>query len=460
MASPISFQGLSTNLPTDKLVEAILQSESQGMVRMQERQGLNTKRASLVRTFRTNLMALQTAFGALTNTTFASRSVTSSDPNGTYASATATTAAAGTYEVVVQQVAQGARLMAPNALTSLTASLGGTDSVGDGSGTYDYTLTNTNGETFTFSLTSSNNTLEGLRDAINAQSGTTGVQATVIQTAATGNSYQLVLSTTATGKGTATTDNDALFLKGNAGNLLGLSETGSGTKAQVLAKNALFTLNGIPLERTSNTVTDAVDGMVLTLKSADATKTTTFTVGTNRDGLKNAVSELVGKFNALYKIYKDNAGSGGALAGDTTLRTILTQVRGYLTGSPEGIASDAAYRSGTELGLKTERDGTLGFDSNAFLTALDKDPAAVEAVFNKAYTAFQSYASTVTSPGSGNLATILQAIDDQNNRLATQIATQQTRLNRRRETLQAQFSRLETLVGQLQAAGQSLGSLR
>ncbi|HOD34196.1 MAG TPA: hypothetical protein PKO12_11985, partial [Holophaga sp.] len=63
MASPISFQGLSTNLPTDQLVEAILQAEGQGMVRMQDRQNLNAKRASLIRTFRTNLMALQTTFG-------------------------------------------------------------------------------------------------------------------------------------------------------------------------------------------------------------------------------------------------------------------------------------------------------------------------------------------------------------------------------------------------------------
>lgn len=456
MASPISFQGLSTNLPTDQLVEAILQAESQGMERMQLRQALNSQRASLVRTFRTNLLALQTAFGSLANSSFSSRSVTSSDANNTYLTATASGAANGTYDVVVRQVAQGARLTAPTATTSLTASLGGTDSVGDGTGTYDYTLTNTDGETVTVSLAAADNTLAGLRDAINAQTGTSGVQATVVQTAATGDSYKLVLSTTETGVGST---GDSIYLKGNAGNLLGLADTGSGTPSQVLAKNALFSVNGIDLERSSNVITDAVEGLTLTLKAGDETKTTTLTVGTNRDGLKTAMGELVTKFNALYKTYKDNSGTGGALAGDSTLRTILSQVRSYLTGQPEGVVSDAAYRSGAEVGLKTERDGTLGFDSTAFLAAIDQDPAAVEQVFNKAYSAFQTYSAQVTSLGSGNLALVLQTIDSQNARLGTQIESVQARLDRRREALQLQFSRLETLVGQMQAAGQSLGSL-
>lgn len=456
MASPISFQGLSTNLPTDQLVEAILQAESQGMERMQARQALNSQRASLVRTFRTNLLALQTAFGSLANSSFSSRSVTSSDANNTYLTATASGAANGTYDVVVRQVAQGARLTAPTAATSLTASLGGTDSVGDGTGTYDYTLTNTDGEAVTVSLGAADNTLAGLRDAINAQTGTTGVQATVVQTAATGDSYKLVLSTAETGVGSTS---DSIYLKGNAGNLLGLSNAGSGTQSQTVAKNALFSVNGIDLERSSNVITDAVDGLTLTLKAGDETKTTTLTVGTNRDGLKTAMGELVAKFNALYKTYKDNSGTGGALAGDSTLRTILSQVRSYLTGQPEGVASDAAYRSGAEVGLKTERDGTLGFDSTAFLAAIDQDPAAVESVFNKAYSAFQTYSAQVTSLGSGNLALVLQTIDSQNTRLGTQIESIQARLDRRREALQLQFSRLETLVGQMQAAGQSLGSL-
>lgn len=456
MASPISFQGLSTNLPTDQLVEAILQAESQGMERMQARQALNSQRASLVRTFRSNLLALQTAFGSLANSSFSSRSVSSSDANNTYLTATATGAANGTYDVVVRQAAQGARLTAPTAATALTASLGGADTVGDGSGTYDYTLTNTDGEAVTVSLSAANNTLAGLRDAINAQTGTTGVQATVVQTAATGDSYKLVLSTTETGLGSA---GDSIYLKGNAGNLLGLSNAGSGTQSQVVAENALFSVNGIDLERSSNVVTDAVEGLTLTLKAGDETKTTTLTVGTNRDGLKSAMGDLVAKFNALYKTYKDNSGTGGALAGDTTLRTILTQVRSYLTGQPEGVDSGAAYRSGAEVGLKTERDGTLGFDSTAFLAAIDQDPSAVESVFNKAYSAFQTYSAQVTSLGSGNLALVLQTIDSQNTRLDGQIERTQVRLDRRREALQAQFSRLETLVGQMQAAGQSLGSL-
>lgn len=459
MASPLSFQGLSTNLQTDALVDAIMSAEEAPLQRMQDRQALNNRRASLVRTFQANLLALRSTFGNLANTSFQSRSVTSSDANGTYVAATASGGVSGSYDVVVSQVATKARLTAPTGLATATAALGGTDSVGDGSGTYDYVLRNTDGTTTTFSLSSANNTLAGLRDAINAKSSDTGVSATVVQTSAAGDSYKLILSTTDTGKGTAALNPDAIFLKGNTGNALGLSASGSGTQAQELAKNALFKVNGLDLERTSNTVADAVEGVTFTLKAGDPAKTTTLTVGTDRSGLTTAMNELVTKFNALYKTYKDNSAPGGALSGDTTLRTVLGQVRSYLTSPPSGIASGAAYRSGAELGLKTNRDGTMGFDATAFQAALDADPGAVEAVFAAANTAFQTYATQVTSPGSGNLALVLQTIDSQNLRLSTQITTTQVRLDRRREALMAQFANLEAVVGQLQAAGQSLGSL-
>lgn len=459
MASPLSFQGLSTNLQTDALVDAIMSAEEAPLQRMEARQALNNKRASLVRTFQANLLALRTTLGNLANTSFQSRSITSSDANGTFVTATGSGAAAGSFDVVVSQVATKARLTAPTGLASLTTSLGGTDSVGDGSGTYDYTLRNTDGTTTTISLSAANNTLAGLRDALNGQSATTGVSASVVQTSAAGNSYKLILSTTETGQGSAALNADSIFLKGNTGNALGLAATGEGTQSQDLAKNALFSVNGLDLERTSNVVSDAVDGLTFTLKSEDPTKTTTLTVGTDRSGLTTAMNDLVAKFNALYKSYKDNSASGGALAGDTTLRTILGQVRSYLTTPPSGIAADAAYRSGAELGLKTNRDGTLGFDATQFQAALDANPAAVETVFAAANTAFQTYATQVTSPGSGNLALVLQTIDSQNLRLATQISTTQVRLDRRRESLLAQFANLEAVVGRLQSAGQSLGSM-
>jgi len=459
VASAISFQGLSTNLQTDKLVEAIIQQEGAPIQRMQERQTLGNQRASFVRTIKANLYALNTSIANLTTQAFQARTVSSSDSNGTYASATAAGAANGTYDLVVTKVATKARLTAANGLASTSTSLGGTAT----NGTFDYVLTDKTGTATTISLTEATNTLVGLRDAINAKSSDTGVGATLVQTSATGNSYKLVLTSTETGLGTlaggATTSNDSIYLKGVAGNALGLSSTGAGSQSAEKAQNAEFSVNGLAMERKSNTVTDAVDGVTFTLKAGDSTKTTTFTVAQDQDSSVKALQDVVAKFNAILKVYKDNSGTGGALANDSTLRTLVSQVRSAVMSSPTGIAAGSTYRSPAELGLKTNRDGTMELDSTAFKAALDKDPNAVANVFSGVQSNFQVFTNRVTSPSSGNIAIILQAIDDQNSRLTKQISDGQKRLDRRQEALQRQYANLEAVVGQLQAAGQSLSSL-
>jgi len=462
MASAVSFQGLSTNLQTDKLVDAIIQQEGLPIQRMQDRQALGAQRASLVRTIKANLYALNTSISNLSTTGFLARTVTSSDSNGTYASATASGAAVGSYDLVVSKVATKARLTSANGLATSTTSLGGTET-SPGSGTYEYVLTDKTGTATTVTLSAANNTLAGLRDAINAKSGDTGVGATLVQTAATGDNYKLVLTSTDTGLGTlvggATTSNDSIYLKGSAGNALGLASTGDGSQSAEKAQNAEFSVNGLAMMRKSNTVTDAVDGVTFTLKAGDPTKTTTFSVAQDQNSAANALQDVVTKFNAILKVYKDNSGTGGALANDSTLRTLVSQVRSAVMSSPTGISAGSTYRGPAELGLKTNRDGTMELDTTAFKAALDKDPTAVANVFSGVQANVQTFTNRVTSPSSGNIAIILQTIDDQNTRLTKQISDGQKRLDRRREALQRQYANLEAVVGQLQAAGQSLSGL-
>lgn len=463
MASAVSFQGLSTNLQTDKLVDAIIQQEGAPIQRMQDRKSLGAQRASFVRTIKANLYALNTSISNLSTVGFLARTVTSSDSTGTYASATASGAAVGSYDLVVTKVATKARLTAANGLATTATSLGGTETA-PGSGIYEYVLTDKTGKATTISLSTANNTLAGLRDAINAKSSDTGVGATLVQTAASGDSYKLVLTSNETGLGTliggATTANDSIYLKGSAGNALGLLATGNGSQSAEKAQNAQFSVNGLAMERKSNTVTDAVDGVTFTLKAGDPAKTTTFTVAQDQDSAVKALQDVVAKFNAILKVYKDNSGTGGALANDSTLRTLVSQVRSAVMSSPTGISASSSYKGPAELGLKTNRDGTMELDSTAFKAAMDKDPKAVADVFSGVQSNVQTFTNKVTSPSSGNIAIILQTIDDQNSRLTKQITDGQKRLDRRREALQRQYANLEAVVGQLQAAGQSLGSIK
>jgi flagellar capping protein FliD len=74
--------------------------------------------------------------------------------------------------------------------------------------------------------------------------------------------------------------------------------------------------------------------------------------------------------------------------------------------------------------------------------------------------AAQDLISELTASTTGNLSVLLSGINEQNAALSKQIFLGEQRLDRRREVLQAQFSKLEATIGQLQAAGQSLGSIR
>jgi flagellar hook-associated protein 2 len=401
---------------------------------------------------------------------FQNQVVTSSDSNGTHVTASATGATTGTYDVQVDKIATKAKM------TLGASSL--TGSVGQGS----YTITSKNGTTTAFTIGSTNDTLSGFKDAIN-NSGA-DVNATIVDSgdpASPGGRYKLIVSSDDTG---AAENGGVRFSITQNSGANALLSTGSATSLD--AENAHFWVNGIELTRSSNTVSDAVEGMTFTLKSGGQTSSstpTTLTVATDKDGITKALQDVVSKFNAVLKVYKDNSQGAtyasntsstsssssssstdaltpaGPLANQPSLRTLISGVRSTIMSVPSTLSGGNYYKSAVELGLKTNQDGTLSLDTTALKAALDKDPSAVANVFNSVNTALQDSVNKITSPGSGSLAMIRQGIDNQNSMLNFQIDSMQARLNRQRVTLQNQYANLESTVGQLQSAGQSLSSL-
>lgn len=456
MASPVSFQGLSTNIQTDQLVEALLMQQRAPMERMENRKNLNTKRASLIRTIRTNIQSLNTTLSNLSTTAFENRKVTSSDADNRFVSATATGATTGAYDVQVHEIAKRARLTSTNTTTTMDQSLGGTANV---DGKFEYTLTNRNGESTVVTLDADKNNLAGLRDAINAKSADTGMSATVIQTAASGNAFSLVMSSADTGLGTAATNADSIFIKGNVGNALGFAVDGLGSQSAEKATNADFSVNGLRMQRSTNTITDAVEGMSFTLKGKSLDATTTLSVNLDTEGVTAALNDVVSKFNAIYKVYKDNSAQGGVLANDFSIRSLLTQTRQALMGTPDGLSADNEFQSAALLGLKTARDGTMSVDSTILKESLENNIGAAGTLFGQVYTKFQEFSQSAAGFGESNITSILRSIDSQNLNLTKQIDSATVRLEKRREILMLQFANLEKTVGQLQSMGQSLGGL-
>lgn len=569
MASPISFQGLSTGLQTDQLVNAILQQEAQPLQRLQNKQTRNNQRVAAFQALKSNMTSLATSLASLGSTSFNARTVSSTDSNSTYVSASASGSASGSYDLKVSQIATKGRI-SPALVGGVPSNLAVADPLATpvfSGGSASFAIQGTDGVIKTLTMDGTNNTLYGLRDAINAL-GTAdpnvagskglGVVATVVNTGSGANPYQLVL--TAKDTGTGTTGGVVTIADVTAGGAVNTIGIGAGTVdsmatpttltgglasgATDVAKNALFSVNGIELTRKSNTVTDAVDGVTFTLKQGGQTTATTLTVALDKSGITSAMQDVISKFNALVKTYKDASGANGALANDSSARSLIAQVRASLSGVPEGMPATSPFSSAADLGIKTNRDGSLSLDVTVFQAALEKDSAAARRVFaftgdttNGAVTVYgggaktttgavdfnitsfvsggavsgtftvngtnynlsgsngtltgaagtpleglilsvtgtgtgslnltrgigqaaQDLISEFTASTTGNLSVLLSSINDQNAALSKQIFLGEQRLDRRKEVLQAQFSKLEATIGQLQAAGQSLGSIR
>lgn len=398
MSSGISFQGLSTNLPTDQLIAAIINQQSQPMVRLQTQQKTNTTKSTALQTLRADLTSLSASLDSLTMGGFQANAVSSTDKDGTYATATASGATAGTYDLAVEKLATRARLVMPTKLQANAP-------IGKG----DYVITDMAGKQVKVTIDDTNNSLAGLAAAINAAKDSDGnasdVNAAVIQTGADGTS-QLVLSATNTGQGKngATT----FSIQMAAGSALDPGAQGGFTSTA--AGNAKFYLNGVAMERSSNTVSDAVAGVTFTLngEQTDLSKTTTFTVSQDKDAAAKAMQDVVDKFNTLYNDYKsrakftanaDGSYTRGVFNMDMTVRNLVTQVQQALMGGPSGLSATARYQSPSSVGVKTNQDGTLSLDTAAFKEALGTDPGAVANLFNNSGVSSNPLLSFVSSGG-------------------------------------------------------------
>lgn len=422
MASGISFQGVSSGLQTDALVNAIIQQDSQPMLRLQAKQALNVKRMAALKSLKTSANDLSISVSSLYDA-LKSKKVTSTDSNQTYVSATATGSASGSYRVQVTSLAAPGQVSVsvadPNAAI-----------VSSGSGSF--AVQGTDGTVKAFTL--GNNSLNGLRDAINASGA--GVTATIVNTGTGATPYQLVVSANSTGTGTtggvvrlAAIDNadsspttlDASVsalaggtLTGTFASPTGLSG-GAASSGASLGKDASFSVNGIAMVRSSNTVKDAVDGITFTLKKGDASNETTLTVAQDTDAATTAVQAMISKFNAMLKTYRDastpvNDGSGEIktqpLEGDAVSRTMINSFRTAIAGVADGLPVSAKYKSGADIGIKTNSDGTLSLDTTVFKNALNDDAAAVQRVFGFSGTSTAAgvqYGSATSATATGDV---------------------------------------------------------
>lgn len=372
----------STAIDVPSLVRQLMAVERQPIDKLTAKVASYETKISSFGTLKGLVSSFQTATQSL-NSNLQKLSATPSDPSALSATA-ASTAVLGTYSVNVSQLAQSQNLVAAGQ-TSSTATIGdgtattvtfdlGTISGGTlTDGVYSGASFTSNGSgTVNVVIDGTNNTLEGIRDAINA--ATLGVTATLVNDGS-GTPYRLALTSSSTGVSNSikitTSGGD-----GAIGDLLGYDPAGTQNLTQTLAaQNAQLTVNGIAITSASNSVSEAIQGVTLTLKNTTATASN-LTIARDTAAINTAASGFIEAYNALSSQIKSSSayGTGGVLAGDSTLRFMQDQMRGIFNTPP----SDGTLTTLGQIGISFQQNGSLQLDSSKFNSALTENFSNVQ----------------------------------------------------------------------------------
>jgi len=431
MAGSITSLGIGAGIDLESLLSNILQAEQRPLILLEGRKITAQTKISALGQVKSTLSDFQTAVKALaTEESFRTVTASSSDDDVFTASASGA-AVTSSYDINVTQVATNNRT-GTQIIADKTAALG-TGSIQITVGT----------DSFSLDIDSSNNSLEQIRDAINADPNNTGVSANIINV---DGGATLILTANETGLANqitvAVTDDDA-----NNTDNAGLSQVVFGLTEIDAAQDAIFTVDGSTVTRTSNEIDDVIDGVTLSLIGNG---TGTLNLSENKTVASGKISALVDAYNQFSSAI--DAQRGTTLSGEALLLTLENRVRGQFS-APYGDSSSQISQL-FEVGISFDEDGIVSFDKSKFDDLSVSNFDDLQALFTDQDNGFiasldgliESYLQSdgLIDARTKGLNTTLDTINDD-------IETAELRLIRTEERLRAQFVSLDVLTSQLSA---------
>jgi flagellar hook-associated protein 2 len=459
----ISSAGIGSGLDVNAIVTQLVAIERRPITLLKtEVSQLQTQLSAFGR-LQGALSSLRDAASALNKAdTWNTLSATSANPAGVSATARAG-AQAGRYEVAVTQLAQG-QTVATRAFAAPSATLGsGTLRIELGDFDAQPPVPKAGATAIDITIAPGTDTLSAIRDAINAAGA--GVLAGISTDV---NGSRLVLRSAETGRENGFRVEVLADDDGNTGDAQGLSSlaydprivagAGAATRAQSSA-NAVFSVNGLPLESASNTLEGAVEGVSLTLRTAG---TTEVVVAQDPEVLKKSIDAFVAAYNESVRLlreqtrYDPETKKAGALQGDRGAVQLLGQLRRMFTDSSGASTSFARL---ADVGLNLDTDGVIVVDRTRLETALaqrtelqrlfahsDADDAANDGFARR----FQGWLDLALG-SDGTLDARQQGLKDRVRSKEQQQDRLEDRVKRTEERLLRQYSALDTRMGQLNA---------
>jgi flagellar hook-associated protein 2 len=425
MATANSLSGVGSGLDTTTLIQSLISADSAPLNALKTKQSSTQSAVSTLSDISSALGSLQSAVAALT-TASGVESYSGTSSSSAIAIKATGNALPGSYTMSVTQLAKEQRTYS-NASSSPSTALNMSGTLGLNIGT----------TTASISIQSTD-TLDQIASKING--------ANVRATASVffdGTNYRLQVRGLDTGKNNAVAFTQTGF------------DLGLNTAANTVqkAQNSVVNIDGFDVERSTNQVVGAIQGVTLAL-SAVTTAPADVVIATDATGLESKIGSVVTAYNTLLSKINTAAGHGTTVAGNSMLAsdTTLRSITNNLSNTLQTITGSSKYNTLGSVGLSLQKDGTLSLDSSKLETALNADPTSVTALFaggtgstgvmNALNTAITTYNQTGTGLLVQHTSDLQGRIQDYTDR----IAREQTRLDREQSLLQTQFTAMDTTV--------------
>lgn len=388
MSNIISSLGAGSGIDTQTLVKDLVAIERQPVEqRLDKRQTLLEAQISGYGALKGGLSDFQSLMKPLTNAeTFSARNVSFTESTAVTPTKVDANAVTGNYQVEVMSLARVQSLSTASMADAQAEMATGTLNIRFGS--WDAGLTtfspNANKDGLQIQVDANNNTLEGIRDAINATDS--GIQASIIPD---GGEFRLMLSSP-TGETQAleiTVDQDA-GATGISLSTLAFNETTKSLTQNQAAQDARVKINGLEVRRPTNEVADVIPGLEFSLNRASPDEIINFSITEDKATGEQAVRDFVAGFNDFFKFASDLTGYSrdeenqlvrGDLATDSIAKTMVNRMREILVSAVPGVQGQQA--SLAMIGIRTELDGTLSINETEFSRALSENFSLMGKIF-------------------------------------------------------------------------------
>ncbi len=438
--SIVSGIGLTSGIDYNSLISKLIDVQRQPIRLLEQDRDKYNQKISAYSTLSSKLSTLKSAAEELkTTTNFYAKSVAVSDETKIEASVT-NSASPGIYVVEPYSSSGKIELASVDRRTGTTTVSSPTDSINDTGSTqvFEYTYNST---TRTLNI-ADGASLEDLRDAINNDSDNPGVTASIINVGT--NDYRLILT------GDDTGSSHTVSITSNT-TLTGFSDTDFTAHT---ASDAKFSMGGVDITKSSNTITDVIPGVTFNLK-AESSTSVSITVNNDSDTIKQNIIDFVNAYNDVVSYVSENSQYdtdthvGGPFVGEATARGIIARLKSIMTDSVSAAPDDLDTLA--QIGITTDYNtGQLEIDESTLNDKLSESLDDVATIFTDSTggiaKGLYDYIDDVTDSVDGLLSTKTDGLESSVDRISDDITRMEDRLSRAEEDLRNRFAALEALL--------------